>query len=148
GKGTAGWIDDVNGEVGDIAFSLSTNATLSDTFTFQSGFAVVLLWSNKDQKLEAAHVATVTPTPTPTPPTTSSPGVLAVPPATQPIAPGASATFTVASAAKAIEPLTLATTQLPANVTATFATATLAPGASTTLTLAVASAATNATSTF
>jgi hypothetical protein len=140
GQGTAGWIDDVHGEVGDIAFSLSTDAGLGDTFAIQNGFAVVLLWSNKDEKLETG---TATPT---TPPATSS--VLSVTPATQSIAQGASATFTVANAATSTETLTLAVSQLPASVTATFTDTLLPPGASTTLTLAVDAAATSSTSTF
>src|SRR5205085_11681136 len=125
-----GFIDDVNGEVGDIAFSLSKDAGLGDTFVFQGSFAVVLLWSNADEKLEAAPTTPVTPTP---PAST----VLSVTPTTQTAAQGTTATLTVANAATATETLVLAVTQLPANVTATFTDTALAPGASTTLTLTI-----------
>jgi hypothetical protein len=137
-QGTAGWIDDVNGEVGDVAFSLSADASLADTFTFQNSFAVVLLWSNKDEKLDAG---TATP-----PPATST--VLSVTPTNPTIAQGASATLTVSNAETATDTLTLAVNQLPANVTATFADTEIAPGASTTLTLTVDAAAASSTSTF
>ena len=138
GVGTPGWVDDTFGEVGDVAFGLSTDASLGDTFVLQNGFAVVLLWSNKDARLTAGTAQ----------PPAAVGAVLTVSPASQTAAPGASAVFTVSSAAAAAETVTLGVDQLPANTTATFAAPSLAPGGSTTLTIAVDAAATLATTTF
>jgi hypothetical protein len=140
GQGTLGWIDDVKGEVGEIAFALSADATLKDVFTFQRGFAVVLLWSNKDAKLEDGST-----TPTPTPPATSA---LSISPATQNVAVGASVTFTVTNSSTAVQTLTLSVSGLPATLTGSFATTSLAPGASTTLTITAAADAVNGTTIF
>ena len=129
GVGTAGWVDDLNGEVGDIAFTLSTDLTRRDTFVLQNGFSVALLWSNKDQKLTAGTGGT-------TPPPNQNP--LTITPSTQSVAPGSSVPFTVANLATATDTLTLTVSGLPTGATGVFTTATLAPGASTTLTVTAA----------
>jgi len=138
GVGTAGWLDDLNGEVGDIAFALSTDPTRRDVFVQQNGFSVALLWSNKDQKLTAGAAAA---TPPPTPST------LTITPGTQNAAPGGSVTYTVANPATATDTLALTVTGLPTGATGVFTTPSLAPGASTTLTVTVAADAPLTTST-
>jgi hypothetical protein len=141
GQGTVGWLDDVNGEVGDIAFALSTDAALGDVWVLQNGFAVALLWSNKDGKLDAG-TATATIGATATGVTT-----LSISPATQNAAPGTSVSYTVTNAATAVDALALSVSGLPATVTATFAETSIAPGATTTLTLTIAADATTGTTT-
>lgn len=136
------WRDDVNGEVGDIAFTLSKDAALGDVWVLQNGFAAVLLWSNEDDKL-AASTPTVT-----VGATATGAATVSISPATQEAVPGTSVTYTVANAATSVGTLTLSLSTLPANVTGTFASTTLAPGASTTLTITVAAAAATGTTTF
>jgi hypothetical protein len=121
--------------VGDIAFALTASPTLADVFVVQDGFSVVLLWSNKDEKLTAGTAAA-------TPPPAAGSSDFSLSPTTQTVAPGASVTYTVTSAATVTETLTLAVSGLPANVTGTFAAPSIAPGASTTLTVSADAAAT------
>jgi hypothetical protein len=128
GAGTAGWLDDLNGEVGDVAFALSTDSALRDVFVLQSGFAVALLWSNKDERLTTGVATTPPPSPT----------ALTITPATQTATPGSSLTYTVTNPATAVNTLTLAVSGLPTGATGVFAAPSLAPGASTTLTITVA----------
>lgn len=139
--GVLGWFDDIHGEVGDVAFSIS--ADLADVFTLQSGFAVVLLWSNKDGKLTAGSAGATTAA------TATGDGTLSITPATQEALPGTTITYTVANAASATDTLTISLSGLPETITGTLGTKSLAPGASTTLTLDVAAdATTGVTTTF
>ena len=159
-QGTLGWRDDTLGEIGDIAFALSTDPALGDVWVVQNGFAVELLWSNKDGKLTAGGTSASTGTGTTTgtgtsvsttPATTgtqATSSVLTVSPASQNVQPGASVTYTVSTAASAADTLALFVSGLPANVTGTFAQTSITPGGTTTLTIAVAAGAANATTTF
>ncbi|MBM4440994.1 MAG: hypothetical protein FJ027_11270 [Candidatus Rokubacteria bacterium] len=129
--GTApAWFDTTHGEVGDVALSVSADATLRDVWTFQNGFAVALLWSNKLGRLDAGS-ATIGATAT-------GEQTLALTPATQEALPGTTVTFTVTNAATSVDSLALTVSELLAGVTATLSATTLAPGASATLTVAVA----------
>src|SRR5439155_23572742 len=159
-QGTLGWRDDTLGEIGDIAFALSTDPALGDVWVVQNGFAVELLWSNKDGKLTVGGTSASTGTGTTTGTGTSvstTPGttgtqatssVLTVSPASQNVQPGASVTYTVSTAASAADTLALFVSGLPANVTGTFAQTSITPGGTTTLTIAVVAGAANATTTF
>src|SRR5437667_207440 len=160
-QGTLGWRDDTLGEIGDIALALSTDPALGDVWVVQNGFAIELLWSNKDGKLTAGGTSTSTGTGTTTGPGTSgstTPGattgtqatssVLIVSPASQNVQQGANVTYTVSSAASAADTLALSVSGLPANVTGTLAQTSITPGGTTTLTIAVAAGAANATTSF
>ena len=155
-QGTLGWRDDTLGDIGDIALALSTDPARGDVWVVQNGFAVELLWSNKDGKLTAGGTGTGTTTGTgtsvsTTPPTTgtqATSSVLTVSPASQNVQQGASVTYTVSSTASAADTLTLSVSGLPANVTGTLAQTSITPGGTTTLTIAVAAGAANATATF
>jgi hypothetical protein len=146
--GRAGWLDPRNGEVGDIAFALSTDPTFADVFTTENGFAVVRLWSNRDNALSgttssagpggAAGATGGT--------ATSLGGTLTITPATREAVPGTSVTLTIANLATATSPVTLSVTGLSETVSGTFAATSLVPGASTTLTVTVAADATPGTS--
>ena len=144
GVSTRGWLDDALGEVGDIAFALSQDRTLRDVFVLQNGFTVVLLWSNKDEKLTAG-AATTPPATTPAPTATTT---LSVTPATQTVAPGGTVIYTVTNPATAAGTLALAVSGLPTGVTGTFTATSLAPGATTTLTITAAADAPLTTATF
>ncbi len=139
GQGQTGWLDDTNGEVGEIAFAVSTDPTLGDVWTLQGTFAVELLWSNKDAKLDAGTASSFAGA------TSTGAQTLSISPATQEAVPGTSVTFTVANAATSVDALNLAVSELPATLVATFGQTTLSPGASTTLTIAVAATATTGT---
>jgi hypothetical protein len=130
GQGQTGWLDDVNGEVGSIAFALSTDPALGDVWVLQNGFTVALLWSNQDGKLDAGSGVAIGATST---------GVqtLSITPSTQEAIPGTSVTYTLSNAATSVDTLTLTVSDLPATLVATLGQTTLAPGASTTLTVAV-----------
>ena len=132
GQGQTGWVDDANGEIGEIAFALSTDPALGDVWTLQGTFAVGLLWSNAGAKLDAGTGAFVGATAT-------GAQTLSISPATQEAVPGSSVTFTVANAATSVDALNLTVSNLPVTLVATFGQTSLAPGATTTLTIAVAS---------
>ncbi len=147
-SGTIGWRDDVNGDIGDLAFVLGTDPAFADVWGFQNGFAVELLWSNKDAKLTAG-TTTVTgsiPSVRIGDATTSSSISLSLSPTTQTVAPGASGTYTVSNGTS--DTLTLAVSGLPANVTGTLGQTVLTPGGTTTLTLAVATGAATGSTAF
>jgi hypothetical protein len=139
GQGQAGWLDDASGEVGEIAFALSTDPELGDVWTPQGAFAVMLLWSNQGAKLDAGTTVFAGATAT-------GAQTLAISPATQEAVPGTSVTYTVSNDATSVDALNLTVSDLPATLVATFGQTTLAPGASTTLTIAVAATATVGTS--
>ncbi|HYE90220.1 MAG TPA: hypothetical protein VEA38_04330, partial [Terriglobales bacterium] len=124
------WFDPTHGEVGDVAISISADATLRDVWTFQNGFAVALLWSNKLGRLDAGSVTIGA--------TATGEQTLSLSPATQEAVPGTTVTFTIANAATSVDSLALTVSELPAGITATLSAPTLAPGASATLTVAVA----------
>jgi hypothetical protein len=131
-QGQTGWLDDVHGEVGDVAFALSSDAALGDVWALQNGFAVVLLWSNKDGKLDAG-TADVT-----IGATATGEQTLSITPSAQEALPGTTVTYTVSNAATSVETLTLTVSALPSTLVATPTDTALAPGASTTLTVTVA----------
>lgn len=140
--GVVGWRDDVNGEVGDIAFALSRDARLGDVWGLENGFAVVRLWSNAHGALLAGGAATArigaTATGEPT---------LSLSPASQEALPGSTVTYTVSNAATSVDTLTISLSTLPDTLTAAFGQTVLAPGASTALTITVAADATAGTTT-
>jgi hypothetical protein len=148
-SGTTGWRDDVNGDIGDLAFVLGTDPAFADVWGFQNGFAVELLWSNKDAKLTAGTTTVTGSTPTvrigDTTTTTASIS-LSLSPTTQTVAPGASGTYTVSNGTS--DTLTLAVSGLPANVTGTLGQTVLTAGGTTALTLAVATGAATGSTTF
>jgi hypothetical protein len=147
-SGTIGWRDDVNGDIGDLAFVLGTDPAFADVWAFQNGFAVELLWSNKDAKLTAG-TTTVTgfiPTVRIGETTTTTSISLSLSPTTQTVAPGASGTYTVSNGTS--DTLTLAVSGLPANVTGTLGQTVLTAGGTTALTLAVATGAATGSTTF
>jgi hypothetical protein len=98
----------------------------------QNGFAVVLLWSNKDARLDASIGGVTTAV------TAIGETTLSISPATQEALPGTTVTYTVANAATSVDTLELSLSDLPVTLVATLAETFLAPGASTTLTIAVA----------
>jgi hypothetical protein len=139
-QGQTGWLDDTNGEVGEIAFAVSTDPALGDVWTEQGEFAVALLWSNAGAKLDAGTAGAFLGA------TATGEQTLAITPATQEAVPGTSVTFTISNAATSVDTLSLAISELPATLVATFGQTSLAPGATTTLTIAVASNASIGTS--
>jgi hypothetical protein len=140
-QGTIGWRDDTLGDIGDIAFNLSTDPALGDVWVVQDGFAVELLWSNAEGKLSAGASTT-------TGPASQTSTILSVSPASQNALQGATVIYTVASVASATDTFALSVSGLPAEVTGTFAQTSLAPGGTTTLTLSVAPGAANGTTSF
>jgi hypothetical protein len=141
--GVAGWIDDVNGEVGDIAFALSSDALHQDVWTFENSFAVVRLWSNREGDLVGGSNGGRG---TGAAATSTGLGTLSVTPATQQAVPGSTVTYTIQNAVTSRDTLTLSLDDPPAGVTAAFGSTVLAPGASTALTVTVASGVTAGTS--
>ncbi|HYE91956.1 MAG TPA: hypothetical protein VEA38_13085, partial [Terriglobales bacterium] len=99
------WLDPTHGEVGDVAVSISADATLRDVWTFQSGFAVALLWSNRLGRLDAGS-ATIGATAT-------GEQTLSLTPATQEALPGTAVTFTISNAATSVDTLALSVSELP-----------------------------------
>ena len=144
-SGTTGWRDDVNGDIGDLAFVLGTDPAFADVWGFQNGFAVELLWSNKDAKLTAGTTTVTGSTPTARIGDTTT-TTLSLSPTTQTVAPGASGTYTVSNGTS--DTLTLAVSDLPANITGALGQTLLTAGGTTTLTLAVAAGAATGSTTF
>jgi hypothetical protein len=141
GQGVLGWFDGVHGEVGDVAFALSKDAALGDVWGLQNGFAVVLLWSNKDGKLDAGPVtATIGATAT-------GEQTLSISPASQEAIPGSTVSYTVSNAATSVDSLSLSLSELAETLVGTFGQTVLARGESTTLSVAVAAGAVAGTTT-
>ena len=123
------WYDNTNGEIGDICNAQQGTFTGTDgvTYTIQKE------WSNQQNACITTRSVSTSPDFT-----------VALTPASATVAPGASTTFTVATAATggSTQTVTLSVTGLPTGVTGSFSPASVTAGGSSTLTLAAASTAT------
>jgi hypothetical protein len=131
GLAQAGWVDVVNGEVGQIAFALSTDPAGGDVWVRQGAFAVELLWSNEAGKLDAGTATALVGA------TATGVQTLSITPSNQQAVPGSTVIFTVSNDATSVTALNLTLSQLPAALVGTLGQTALAPGQSTTLTIEV-----------